>query len=123
VLDKAYENPKIISGAIGWCMFDYNTHKDFGAGDRICHHGVMDIFREPKFAAYVYTSQCSPAEQVVLEPVTYWARGEKDRCEVLPLIVLTNCDYVELQVGDFAPKRAEPDRELLPAPAARPGDL
>ncbi|MBP6651655.1 MAG: glycoside hydrolase family 2 protein, partial [Xylophilus sp.] len=88
VLNKAYENP-VISGAIGWCMFDYNTHKDFGAGDRICHHGVMDIFREPKFAAWGYTSQCSPAEQVVLQPVTYWARGEKDRCEVLPLIVLT----------------------------------
>jgi beta-galactosidase len=110
VLNKAYENP-VISGAIGWCMFDYNTHKDFGAGDRICHHGVMDIFREPKFAAWGYTSQCSPAEQVVLQPVTYWARGEKDRCEVLPLIVLTNCDHVELKVGDFAAKRAEPDRE------------
>ena len=41
-----------ISGAIGWCAFDYNTHKDFGSGDRICHHGVMDMFREPKFAAY-----------------------------------------------------------------------
>ena len=113
VLNKAYENP-VISGAIGWCMYDYNTHKDFGAGDRICHHGVMDIFREPKFASWGYPSQCSPAEQIVLEPVTYWARGEKDRCEVLPLIVLTNCDYVELKVGDFAPKRAEPDRERYP---------
>ncbi len=41
-----------ISGCIGWCMADYNTHKDFGSGDRICHHGVTDIFREPKFAAY-----------------------------------------------------------------------
>ena len=113
VLDKAYENP-VISGAIGWCMFDYNTHKDFGAGDRICHHGVLDIFREPKFAAAAYASQCSPAEQIILQPVTYWARGEKDRCEVLPLIVATNCDYVELQVGDFAPKRAEPDRSRYP---------
>ena len=113
VLDKAYENP-VISGAIGWCMYDYNTHKDFGAGDRICHHGVLDIFREPKFAAYAYSSQCSPSESVVLEPVTYWARGEKDRCEVLPMIVLTNCDYVELKVGDFAPKRAQPDRLAYP---------
>ena len=113
VLNKAYENP-VISGAIGWCMFDYNTHKDFGAGDRICHHGVMDIFREPKFAAHVYASQCSPDEQIVLEPVTYWARGEKDRCEVLPLIVLTNCDHVELKVGDFPAKRAEPDRARYP---------
>ena len=113
VLDKSYSNPK-ISGSIGWCMADYNTHNDFGAGDRICHHGVLDIFREPKFAAYVYASQCEPAEQVILEPVTYWARGEKDRCEVLPLIVLTNCDYIEFQFGDFPAKRIEPDRALYP---------
>ncbi|PLU71108.1 hypothetical protein BMJ22_24320, partial [Sinorhizobium medicae] len=59
VLNAAYGDPS-ISGAIGWCMFDYNTHKDFGSGDRICYHGVMDMFREPKFAAYVYASQCDP---------------------------------------------------------------
>ena len=44
-------------GCIGWCMFDYATHKDFGAGDRICYHGVMDSFRNPKLAAAVYASQ------------------------------------------------------------------
>ena len=37
-----------ISGAIGWCAFDYNTHKNFGSGDRICYHGVFDIFRNRK---------------------------------------------------------------------------
>ncbi|HEX2621879.1 MAG TPA: glycoside hydrolase family 2 TIM barrel-domain containing protein, partial [Phototrophicaceae bacterium] len=30
-----------VAGAIGWCAFDYNTHQEFGAGDRICYHGVM----------------------------------------------------------------------------------
>ncbi len=44
-------------GCIGWCMFDYNTHKDFGSGDRICYHGVLDVFRNPKLAAAVYASQ------------------------------------------------------------------
>ncbi len=44
-------------GCIGWCMFDYATHKDFGSGDRICYHGVMDSFRNPKLAAYAYASQ------------------------------------------------------------------
>ena len=38
-------------------MFDYNTHKDFGSGDRICYHGVMDMFRNPKLAAAVYAVQ------------------------------------------------------------------
>ena len=39
-----------IAGSFGWCMFDYNTHKDFGSGDRICYHGVTDMFRNPKLA-------------------------------------------------------------------------
>jgi beta-galactosidase len=113
VLDAAYADPG-IAGAIGWCAFDYNTHKDFGSGDRICHHGVMDMFREPKFAAYVYASQCEPSEEVVLEPVTFWARGERNIGGVFPLIVLTNCDEVELTYGDNAPKRLGADREAFP---------
>ena len=37
VLNAAYGSSR-TSGAIGWCMADYNTHKDFGSGDRICYH-------------------------------------------------------------------------------------
>jgi beta-galactosidase len=88
-----------ISGAIGWCAFDYNTHKDFGSGDRICYHGVMDMFRLPKFASYVYKSQVSPDVEPVLEPVTFWARGERSIGGVIPLVIFTNCDYIELQYG------------------------
>ena len=44
-------------GCFGWCMFDYPTHKDFGSGDRVCYHGVMDFHRNPKLAADVYASQ------------------------------------------------------------------
>jgi beta-galactosidase len=113
VLNAAYGNPN-ISGAIGWCAFDYNTHKDFGSGDRICHHGVMDMFREPKFAAYAYASQCEPDEEVILEPVTFWARGERNIGGVLPLIVLTNCDEVEIRYAGNPPKRVGPDRERYP---------
>jgi beta-galactosidase len=113
ILDAAYANPN-IAGAIGWCAFDYNTHKDFGSGDRICHHGVMDMFREPKFAAYAYASQCDPDVEVILEPVTFWSRGERNIGGVLPLIVLTNCDEVELRYGDNPPKRVGPDRKRFP---------
>ena len=52
VLD-AVAGAEDIAGCFGWCMFDYNTHKDFGSGDRICYHGVMDMFRNPKLAALV----------------------------------------------------------------------
>lgn len=102
-----------IAGTIGWCAFDYNTHKDFGSGDRICYHGVMDMFRVPKFASYVYKSQVSPEVEPVLEPVTFWARGERSIGGVLPLVIYTNCDYVQLQFGQekleqkFYPRRDE----------------
>ena len=113
VLNAAYGDPQ-IAGAIGWCAFDYNTHKDFGSGDRICHHGVMDMFREPKFAAFAYSSQAEPDEGVVLKPVTFWARGERNIGGVLPLIVLTNCDEVELSYGCNPPKRFKPDQMRYP---------
>jgi beta-galactosidase len=74
----------------------------------------MDMFREPKFAAFAYASQCEPDEDVILQPVTFWARGERNIGGVLPLIVLTNCDEVELKYGDFPGKRIGPDRESFP---------
>lgn len=110
ILDAVAGNPD-ISGSTGWCFADYNTHKDFGSGDRICYHGVLDMYRIPKFAAFAYASQGEPEDNVVLQPVTYWARGERNIGGILPLIVLTNCDYVEVKFGDFPPKRIEPDRE------------
>ena len=58
-------NPQ-YAGGIGWCAFDYNTHSNFGSGDRICYHGVTDIFREPKPAAGFYKSQCDPAKRSCL---------------------------------------------------------
>jgi beta-galactosidase len=102
-----------VSGAIGWCAFDYNTHKDFGAGDRICYHGVMDMFRIKKFAAGVYASQVSPKVETILEPVTFWARGERSIGGILPLIILTNCEYVELAYGEFESKRFYPSNDLF----------
>ncbi len=113
VMNAMYGDPQ-IAGCVGWCAFDYNTHKDFGSGDRICHHGVMDMFREPKFAAYAYASQSDPSDGVVLKPVTFWARGERNIGGVLPLIILTNCDEVELRYGTHKPKRVKPDRDRFP---------
>ena len=74
--DQLASDPQ-YAGGIGWCAFDYNTHDNFGSGDRICYHGVMDIFREPKPAAGFYKSQCDPAEEIVLEPAFHWARNDE----------------------------------------------
>lgn len=93
---------KDLLGAIGWCAFDYNTHFDFGSGDRICYHGVMDMFRMPKFAGYVYKSQKNPKFEYVLEPLTFWARGEKREAIVFPIYVFTNCFSVEIKLNGIS---------------------
>ena len=54
---NAYYKEKDIAGGFGWCMFDYNTHQDFGSGDRICYHGVTDMFRNKKPAGELYFAQ------------------------------------------------------------------
>lgn len=101
-----------VSGAIGWCAFDYNTHKEFGSGDRICYHGVMDIFRLPKYAAYAYASQVSPQQRIVLQAATIWAMGDRSAGGNDPLYIFSNCDEVDVyagkdHIGRFMPERAE----------------
>jgi beta-galactosidase len=88
-----------ISGAIGWCAFDYNTHKEFGSGDRICYHGVSDIFRLPKWAAHWYASQRPPEQGFVLQAATIWSMGDRSEGGNNPLYIFTNCDEVEVFGG------------------------
>lgn len=87
-------NPQ-YAGGIGWCAFDYNTHSNFGAGDRICYHGVTDIFREPKPAAGFYKSQCEPSEEIVLEPAFHWARGDES-VGFTKAVFCSNCDRLKI---------------------------
>lgn len=67
-----------IAGCFGWCMFDYNTHRDFGSGDRICYHGVMDMFRNAKPAAAVYAAH--QEDRPVLELSASMDIGECPGC-------------------------------------------
>ncbi|MGB9075369.1 MAG: glycoside hydrolase family 2 TIM barrel-domain containing protein [Terracidiphilus sp.] len=87
-------NPQ-YAGGIGWCAFDYNTHSNFGSGDRICYHGVTDIFREPKPAAGFYKSQCDPSEEVVLEPAFHWARGDES-VGFTKAVFCSNCERLQI---------------------------
>jgi beta-galactosidase len=99
------------AGGIGWCAFDYNTHADFGSGDRICYHGVADIFRIPKPAAGLYKSQCDPAEEIVLEPAFHWAIGDRSGGGGPGRgIVCSNCDHLKVYVNDELKAEADPDR-------------
>ena len=92
--DQLASDPQ-YAGGLGWCAFDYNTHANFGSGDRICYHGVMDIFREPKMAAGFYKSQCDPSEEVVLEPAFHWARGDES-IGFTKAVFCSNCDRLQV---------------------------
>ena len=107
--DQLASNPQ-YAGGIGWCAFDYNTHADFGAGDRICYHGVTDIFREPKPAAGFYKSQCDPAEEVVLEPAFHWARGDAS-IGFSKAVVCSNCDHLKFYIADKLVAEVDPNRK------------
>jgi beta-galactosidase len=107
--DQLASNPQ-YAGGIGWCAFDYNTHGDFGSGDRICYHGVTDMFREPKPAAGFYKSQCDPAEEVVLEPAFHWARGDAS-IGFSNAVICSNCDQIKLYIADELVATVDPDRK------------
>ncbi|MCB2210031.1 glycoside hydrolase family 2 protein [bacterium] len=113
IQDRQMGNPK-IAGAIGWCAFDYATHKEFGSGDRICYHGVMDIFRLPKWAAAFYRSQQDPAQKVVLQAATHWTMGDRSGGGNDPLTVFSNCDEVEVIIGENNLGRFSPDSKTYP---------
>lgn len=108
VINDAYKYDDIC-GELGWCAFDYNTHKAFGSNDHICHHGVANIFRNPKESAYAFASQRD--DKIVMEVINPPYVGDYSENLLHPLIVLTNCDYVELfKNGEFV-KRFYPNKK------------
>jgi len=105
-------------------MFDYNTHKDFGSGDRICYHGVTDMFRNPKMAAAVYASQSEG--KLVAEISSSMDIGEHPGGCLSDVYIFTNADFVDLyKNGEFV-RRFSPCREkykYLPHPPIIVDDL
>lgn len=101
------------AGGLGWCAFDYNTHGDFGSGDRICYHGVADIFREPKRAAGFYRSQCPPSEEIVVEPAIHWSPSDQAG-GMMRLVVCSNCEQLKIFVADKLVREGGPDRKQFP---------
>ncbi len=94
------------AGCFGWCMFDYQTHKDFGSGDRLCYHGVMDAFRNPKLAAALYASQGE--ERAVLALGSPMDIGDYAAGNLGEVYAFTNAESVELYKNDVFVKRFEP---------------
>ncbi|MBQ9626709.1 MAG: glycoside hydrolase family 2 protein, partial [Treponema sp.] len=106
---------KGVAGSFAWCAFDYNTHKDFGSGDGVCYHGVMDMFRNPKLAAAVYQSQ---QEKIpVLEISSSMDVGEHPASARGKNWIFTNADSVKMYLnGKFIKeyKRADSPYKKIP---------
>ncbi len=97
-----------ICGSFGWCMADYNTHKDFGSGDRICYHGVLDMFRNPKLAAGVYA--CQQSKDVVLQVSSGMDIGEHPASRRGEVWIFSNADSVKMYKNDRLLKEYFPNK-------------
>lgn len=98
-----------ICGSFGWCMADYNTHKDFGSGDRICYHGVLDMFRNPKLAAAVYA--CQQDREVVLQVGSGMDIGEHPASRRGEVWIFSNADSVKMYKNGRLLKEYTPRNE------------
>lgn len=102
VISDALKFPR-VNAVIGWCMNDYQTHKDFGSGDKVCHHGVLDMFRQPKTAAKTYMAQ---QKDIYLDVDSSMSMGDYPSSNMNQVAVFTNCDTVslyknEILLGDY----------------------
>ena len=88
------------AGCFGWCMFDYPTHKDFGSGDRVCYHGVMDAFRNPKPASWLFTSQSD--DEPFLEISSSMDIGDYNAGKMTPPpYIFTNADETDFYKNGY----------------------
>jgi beta-galactosidase len=93
-------------------MFDYATHKDFGSGDRVCYHGVLDAFRNPKLAAALYASQ--QEHTPVLAVGSPMDIGDYPGGQIGEIYAFTNADEVALfKNGHFVGKLCYGDWKSL----------
>lgn len=113
VLD-AVEAEEDIAGSFGWCMADYNTHKDFGSGDRICYHGVLDMFRNPKPAAGVYAALGDCGKRPFLDVCSSMDIGEHPACNRTETYMLTNADSIRMYKNERFIKEYDASKSEMP---------
>ena len=107
-----------ICGSFSWCMADYNTHRDFGSGDRICYHGVTDMFRNHKTAASVYKAQGNYED--VLEISSSMDIGEHPASINGKVWIFTNADSVRMYKNGSFVKEYVPHNKHFPSMVKSP---
>lgn len=98
------------AGVLAWQAFDYDS-----LNGRIDHrlkcNGVADTFRIPKLGASIYQAQVDPRHRPVIAPAFHWDHPLDDR----EAMVCSNCDRLEVFVGDDHHATVLPDRERFGA--------
>lgn len=96
-----------IAGALDWVSFDYNTtFNSQSCLDFTCYHGVSDIFRMPKLAASVFSSQRDPSLYGPYVSIDhYWMPGVSSST----VYVAGNCQQVELFANGASKGRISPN--------------
>lgn len=83
-------------GLLGWCAFDYASgHNNATAVEDMRYmspHGVSDMFRLPKLAAWFYQSQRDPGHYGPMVHIcNFWKSSSPT-----DVLVVSNCEQVEL---------------------------
>ncbi|HEY7173558.1 MAG TPA: glycoside hydrolase family 2 TIM barrel-domain containing protein, partial [Micromonosporaceae bacterium] len=120
VHNLARSDPR-YAGLLGWAAFDYAS---MNGGDRVWHNlktpGVLDTFRVPKPGAAIYRSQVDPAVRAVIAPTFFWGGLASPRSgATVPAatergvrhdaMIATNCERLEISVGERHVATATPD--------------
>jgi beta-galactosidase len=102
------------AGLLGWACIDYAS---LNGGNRIWRSlktpGVLDSFRIPKPGAAFYRSQVSPQARPVILPIFFWdfGPGSPPSGPGPNAMIATNCDRLEIYVGDQHLATGTPDAE------------
>jgi beta-galactosidase len=107
----ARANPQ-YSGVLAWTAIDYDSYVAYGRNwQSLRWPGVLDTFRVAKPGASFYRSQLSPSVTPVIIPAFFWDFGPNSP----PggpgpgAILATNCDQLDVYVGDTLLTSATPD--------------
>ena len=101
------------SGVIAWCAFDYSSQMN--AYNVVKCPGVADVFRIPKLGATFYQAQVSPGVRPVILPNFYWDFGGRTpRGPGKNASIFSNCEHLEIFVGDKKVASLQPDRTNYP---------
>ncbi len=107
-----YYGNKYCAGGVAWSMFDYNNEVNYTKTGNVFYSGMYDLFRYEKPVANLYKSQKDTSEEVVLYIANYWTQDSPNE-----VMVLSNCDEVELFVNGKSKGKIKPNAyENIPHP-------